>query len=367
MPWKSWPEIVTEMEASDQFKATVHTVMSNYDTGRQDFALHAYTQQRMVGYQSFRDFVFMGKDEWQSRWPGVQPTDVGLEYACLSDEKGRPTTGVLLAEKDTPMRVRVSCHDACQFAELLQESKSQLYPAQVQEYQQHHSAGRDKQLPRAFGRPGSAPDLASLIARVQRFVEEKEAKEKEEQTLEKLVPEAQARPEDAEKEEAEEEHALDMAPPSQLPTGLVGKLPRGKAKAKPGAKLQEKTQKSKEKPKLKQTSQMPTVRVAGSEVASSKIDGDAASAVSSSSARSASSGTKSKGNSVEEQKGKARSAVSNIVLEEVLEQGKWGREIWQSGETLRSLQTKAPAAVETVLLEEHLKLAKAAQAPTLEM
>ena len=127
------------------------------------------------------------------------------------------------------MMVRVSCRDGAQFSELLQESKSQLYPKQVEEYQQQHSSGREKLLPKAFSRPGSAPDLDSLAVRVQQFLNQKDAQEKEQKALEELVPETQAAKEDKGAMSGEEE-ILDMAPPSHLPQACQASLERRKLK-----------------------------------------------------------------------------------------------------------------------------------------
>eukprot|EP00971_Amphidinium_carterae_P348538 6490548-Amphidinium_carterae.3 len=62
--------------------------------------------------------------------------------------------------------------------------------------------------------------------------------------------------------------------------------------------------------------------------------------------------------------GKAQTWRESINVHEVMESNAHGREIWQAGQTLSALERTHPGDVQTVLLKEHLSLAKTAQDST---
>ena len=370
-PWKSWSECVSEMSVNAFFKTQLMGALQSFRSQKQEFLLQDYHEEDATHVESYKDYTLMAEKTFKEKFE-VAPADLGLEVVSMADERGRQISGVLIADEQ-PLRVRVSHRSSLVLSHLLQPHAHQLRPGQAEEYKERHMADKAKIAPKAFTKPEAAKSLEQIAQAATSFLNEKRAREEERRGLEALmVPEPPQEPQQQEEEEEEEEEVMDMAPALMLPAalGCGGKGAKGKGKAKAGrgkGKGKSKTKGSKQGSNL---SRSAAATILAADDAQADADNDTQS-VAASAASSAKSGGRSSFLSRNLAKGSPRSKLlekarmwrRTIDIQCVLSKGQFGREVWQANQTLSALERDDTAStdIDTVLLKDHLALAKAAQ------
>ena len=323
------------------------------------------------------------------------PAQLSMPVETVCDETGKEVTGVLIRkdDEDSELKVRVFRREVGDLESHLSMSSQQLRERQATELARTYEDDLRKVWPAGMSKPGSVLTIKELKARRDAWQEEKDRKEAEEVALRTAMPQAEPTPVVKQEQEAagedeqedENEEPEEEGPGIQLPSaeaeqskrrkkGVKGKA-RGKGKPPKGSG-KGKSASGRSAAQLPLRPQQPTA--SAPQVASLAFlqGGTEASSAPSQREHGQESAAGSDGRLGSSKSSrirrltprsklfeKARYWRETIKVSEILEEGLWGREVWQAGQTLSALQRTHSGEVDVVLLQQHLSVCQAAQEP----
>ena len=378
-----------EATASEDFKKKLLSAAGVAAGGPKTFGLESYDRKRLTGYEASREYRFWPLSKFQQHFEAT-PSQLCAPVETIQDEMGKDAQGVLMRPaEDAELKVRVFRMAFGDLAEHLSMASSQLREGQATDLAKMYEDDLRKVMPAAMSKPSSVLSLPELEEKQRQWKLAKERKLEEQAALQAALPPppqpantdqkdvAQTKIEEGNLDDDDDDDDEDETPDGpgiQLPSASVAG--KGKSKGKNKGK-----QKNKSKGKGKGGVAAVVQRAAGSAATSSTSimpslnvlpSGDEGSRPSEeeqteqrSVAGSQASGSRWGGlrrlTPRSKLFAKAEHWRSVIKVERVLEEGSFGRAIWQAGQTMSALERTNPGEVPVVLLRELLTLCKAAQ------
>ena len=263
----------------------------------------------------------------------------------------------MLDDTESILKVRAFHTSIGDLADLLQMHGGQLRQDQCRDFAKSYQCDLDKVLPKGLTKPQSCITSSQLPILAKKHVEEQEAKLKEKQALETLLPAGLAA--DAESQLAQPQHEVEEKEEEEEEDNVIEATGPTPAFALPSEMQSDAKKRSKQQRAGKSAGKGAGGTGKAGSVAGSKArdhGGQAPSIASASSSK-----TRAKLTHKEKLLNKALSWRQTLHVPAVLDGAPLGTKVWGSRQTLTALEKISAGDMDVVLLKSHVELLEQAQ------